>query len=60
MSREFDQLRAGVPVQRGFDFAAVLAQLGRNPGEAERFVDLLFGLARDALRRRPRGTGRIR
>ena len=31
-----------------FDFAVVLAQLGRNPVEAQRAVDLFFGFARDA------------
>ncbi len=29
----------------GFDFAAVLAQLGRNPRQAERLVDAGFGFA---------------
>ena len=34
--------------RRGLDLAAPFAQLGRNPGEPERLVDLLFARARDA------------
>ncbi len=45
---EFDEFGQAV-FERGFDFAAVLAQLGRNPGEAEGGVNFLFGFAGDAL-----------
>ena len=48
MSLQFDQL--GKPVfGRRLDLALVLAQLGRNPVEAQRPVDLLFGRARHPL-----------
>ena len=36
------------PVARGLEFAALLAQFGRNPRQAERFVDAGFGVAGDA------------
>ena len=45
---ELDQLGQAA-FERGFDFAAVFAQLRRNPGQAERLVDFLFGFARHAL-----------
>jgi hypothetical protein len=44
----------------GFDFTRVFAQLRRNPGQAERFVDAGFGFAGHARNRLPRGTGRTR
>ena len=48
MSFDGDQLRQ-VVLGGGFDFAAILAQLRRNPVELERAVDLVLGLAGDAL-----------
>ena len=44
----------------GFDLAAVLAQLRRNPVQAERCVDFFLGLARDTLVRLEPETGRTR
>ena len=43
MSLQFHQARQTALGGR-FDFAAVLAQLGRNPGQAQRLVDAGFGL----------------
>ena len=45
---QLHQLRKGVRLG-GFDFALILAQLRRNPVEAQRPVDLLFGLAGHGL-----------
>ncbi len=42
----FDEARQGVG-GGGFDLAAVLAQLGRNPVEVERAVDVFFGCGGD-------------
>ena len=41
---QFHQLRQAA-LGRGFDFAAVLAQLRRNPGQPQRLVDPGFGFA---------------
>ncbi len=41
------------PADRGIDLAAILAQLGVDPGHAERFVDPSSRVAGDP-RRRPR------
>ena len=39
--------RGSAPALGGLDLAGVLAQDGRDPGQTERRVDLLLGLARD-------------
>ena len=43
-----DQCRQ-LPFDGGFNFAPILTQLRRHPGEAKGFVDAVLGLARDRL-----------
>src|SRR5947207_11509161 len=44
---EFNELRQAA-FESGFDFAGILAKLGRNPWETDGRVDFLFGCSGDA------------
>ncbi len=56
---ELDQ-RGDAAFRGGLDFAGVFAQLGRNPGEAERLVNLLLRFRRPRAHRPLRGRGHTR